>query len=466
VALATGGVALLRTAFPQDVPFFQTLTIDWRAAAFAIVVALLTGVAFGMVPALRAARVDPNGSLRDGTRGASDGLERSRLRAMLVVAELALSLVLMIGAGLLIRSYRALEGTDLGFDERGVLTMRISLPATKYAAPATRETFYASLLGRVAALPGVRVVGSGQGIPFSGWDVQGGMDVEGRPPARPGEELVSLYQFVTPGFLTAMGVPVLRGRGLTERDRDTLAMVGVVNETFAREFFGGADPIGRRVRGGGRDPWVTIVGVVRDYRHYRLPKPVGPAIYYPYATGLQRTQTLVIRTALPDPLALTPAVRAAVKALDPDVPVYEVQTLGQRVSRSLWRQRLQGQVLGVFAALALLLAVVGIYGVISYAVAQRTRELGVRVALGASRRQVLGLVLRQGARLAVAGVVVGLAGALALARLVASLLYGVGAIDPLTFVAVPIVLTSVALLATYGPARRATRVDPLIAMRD
>jgi putative ABC transport system permease protein len=240
----------------------------------------------------------------------------------------------------------------------------------------------------------------------------------------------------------------------------------VVNESFVRRFLGGADPLGRRVRMGDGEPWVTIVGVVRDYRPYRLPRTDGPAIFYPFAEVPQYTQTLVVRAALPDPLSLAPAVRAAVRALDPNVPVYEVQSMAQVVGRSLWRQRLQGQVLGVFAALALLLAVVGIYGVISYAVANRTRELGVRLALGASRAQVLGLVLRQGARLALGGVAIGLAAALALTRVVASLLYGVPPLDPLTFALVPLVFGAAAVLASLAPARRATRVDPLIAIRN
>jgi putative ABC transport system permease protein len=463
-ALAVGGVELLRHMNPDGLPFYITLALDRTALAFAVAVSLLTGLVFGAAPAVRAARVDLNASLRDGTRGAGDGTERSRLRGALVVAELALSVVLMVGAGLLIRSYRALEGTDLGFDERGVLTVRVSLPDAKYAERARRLAFYDALLPRVAAMPGVTTVGSAQGIPFSGWNVQGGITIEGKPAPRQGEEFVAHYQFVSPGYFPALGVPLVRGRALAPTDRDTSAGVVVINETFARRAFPGEDPIGRRVRYG-NDPWVTVVGVMRDFRHYRLPQPMGPAMYSAYASGPTYTQTLAIRTSLPDPLALVPAVRAAARALDPDVPLYQVQTLAQQVSRSLWRQRMQGQVLGAFAALALLLSVVGLYGVVSYAVAQRTRELGVRMAIGASRRQVVRLVLGQGARLALVGVGVGLLGALALARVVESLLYGVDSLDPLTFVAVPALLCAVALLACWAPARRATRVDPLIAMR-
>jgi putative ABC transport system permease protein len=263
-------------------------------------------------------------------------------------------------------------------------------------------------------------------------------------------------------------VPIVRGRGFTAADRDSSVHIGVINEVLARQEFAGIDPIGKRIRFGGadsKDPWITIIGVAKEFRHYRLPKPMGPAIYFPQLAAPSASQTLVVRTALPDPMALAPAVREVLRELDPDVPAFQVQTLEQAVSRSLWRQRLQGEVLGTFAALALLLAAVGIYGVISYAVAQRTRELGVRMALGATRGQLLGLVLGQGLRLAVAGVAIGIVAALALSRVVASLLYGVSATDLATFAGVPVALALIAMLATLVPARRATRVDPVVAMR-
>ncbi|AHG93894.1 permease (plasmid) [Gemmatirosa kalamazoonensis] len=463
--LSVAGVALLARATPDGVPFYVQFSVDRVVLAFAVLLSLATGLAFGLGPAVRTSRVSLSEPLREGTRATGDSAARGRARGALVVTEVALSLVLMIGAGLLVRSYRALLRTDLGFTESGVLTARVSLPEATYKEASRRQAFYDALLERVAALPGVRSVGSGQGIPFSGWDVQAGVTVEGRGPARPNEDVDALYQYVTPGFLDAMGVPIVRGRGLRAADRDTAAMVGVVNELFAKTFFPNVDPLGRRVRTGPQEPWVTIVGVARDYRHFRLPRPAGPALYLPYATYPMNTQTLVVRTSLADPLALAPAVRAAVRALDPTVPVYRVQSMEEQVARSVWRQRLQGQVLAVFAALALLLAVVGMYGVISYAVAQRTRELGVRLALGASRAQVLGLVLRQGTRLALVGVAIGLGAAFLLSRVVASLLYEVTARDPLTFGLVPLLLAAAAVLASLAPARRATRVDPLIAMR-
>jgi predicted permease len=448
------------------VPFYFSLAVDPRALLFATGVVVITGVLFGAMPAVRTTRVDITSSLRDGARS-GDNATRVGARNALVVTEVALSVVLMVGAMLLIRSYRAYTTTNLGFDEHGILTARVSLPQEKYRNRAERLAFYESLEERLAALPGVSVVGSAQGIPFSGWDVQSWLSVEGRPRARANEEIDTHYQQVFPNYFKAMGVPLLRGRMLTAADRDTVSLVGVVNETLVNKVFPNEDPLGKRVRLGDSpsEPWITIVGVIRDFRHYRLPQPMGPAIYMPYAASTPSTQTLVIRTSAADPYSHAPQVRAALRDLDPQVAMYDVKTMNDAVSRSLWRQRLQGQVLGIFAALALLLAVFGIYSVISYTVAQRTREIGVRVALGAQRGDVLALVLKQGLRLTVTGIVLGLLGAFALTRGLAALLYGVSATDAATYVSVPLVLGGIALAASYFPARRATRVDPLTAIR-
>jgi predicted permease len=467
-ALAVGGVALLRALLPADMPFYIQLRVEPIAWIFALAASAVTALSFGLVPALRAGAVDAGSSLRDGSKGMTATVRQGRLRGALVVAEIALSLILMIGAMLFIRSYRALEHTTLGFDEQGILSVRVSLPYAAYPQRPPRFAFYDALFTRVRAMPGVETVGSAQGIPFRGWNVESRLMIDGRPVPPNGAEAGAHYQYVTPDYFAALGIPLLRGRALTAADRDSAAPAVLINEEFARRWLGGEDPLGKRLRFGdakSEDPWVTVVGVVGDFRHYRLPEPMRPAVYLPYASMPLLSQTLVIRTSLPDPLVLVPSVRAAIRELDPNVAAYEVQTIDEVVSRSLWRQRFQGEVLGAFAVLALFLTAVGIYGVVSYAVAQRTRELGVRIALGATRRDVLGLVLAQGARLALVGVAIGVVAALGLSRVVASLLHGVGPMDPLTFITVSATLAGVAIAACYVPALRATRVDPLVAMR-
>ena len=460
------GVQLFKFAFPSDVPFYFTLAADPRALAVAAGVIVLTGALFGVLPALRTTNVDVTGALRDGARS-GDGASRVAMRNALVVTEVGLSVILMVGAMLLIRSYRAYITTNLGFDQQGILTARITLPRATYAEQSRRLAFYEQLQARTAALPGVKVVGLSQGIPFSGWDLQSELTVFGRPPARANQEIISHYQYVFPTFFPSLGITLQRGRMLAASDRDTLNLAGVVNETFVKQVFPTEDPIGKRVKLGSNpsEPWITIVGVVRDFRHYRLPQPMGPAVYMSYAANPVSTQTLSIRTTAAEPHSLVSSLRDIVRQMDPQIALYDVKTMDEAVNRSLWRQRLQGQVLGIFAALALVLAVVGIYGVISYTVAQRTRELGVRVALGAQRIHVLGLVLGHGARLAAMGIAVGLVGAFALKGTLASLLYGVKSTDVISFVGVPLVLGAVTLLATYLPARRAMKVDPLVAIR-
>lgn len=463
--LAMVGIQGVKLAFPGGTPFYFTLALDRVGFAAAFGLSVVTGVVFGVVPAIASRHTNLADSLRDGTRGAGEGSRRSRVRGFLVVAEVALSVVLMIGAGLLVRSYDHLAGKDMGFDRRGAMTLRISLPYEKYRARPARAVFYQALLARVAATPGVTAVGSAQGIPLSGWDVQGGMSVDGQREVRESERVVSLFQWVTPGFFDALGVHLVAGRSFTPADRDSSNIPAIVNQTFVRKFFGDASPIGHRVRSGPRDPWTTVVGVVSDYQHSRLPQPIGPAIFYPYATSPALSQTLVVRTTGGDPASVVPVVRGAVRELDAAVPVYAIRSLDAQVSASLWRQRLQGQVLAIFAVVALVLAIIGIYGVIAYAVVQRRREIGVRLALGATPGNVLGLVLRQGMRLVLVSATLGVGAALLASRALAGMLYGIGAFDPITFIGAPLVLVVAALFATLLPARRASKVDPLDAIR-
>jgi putative ABC transport system permease protein len=430
-------------------------------------VSVISGLAFGIVPAFRATVGSLDRALREGGRGGSDGPSRGRLRNGIVVGELALSVTLMIGAALLVKSYRSLASTKLGFEEKGILSFRISLPSAKYESRARRIAFYETLEQRLRALPPVASVGLAQGIPFSGWNVQAAIVAKGWPKAKPGEEFVSHYQSMSPTFLRTIGVPLLRGRGLTDADRDTVNVAGVINATFARRAFPNEDPIGKQVQIGSDsdNQWITIVGVIQDYRHYRLPEPMGPALYLPLTAYPPYTETVAIRVTSGDPSALMPNVRRILRELDADMPPYRIATFEQAVGRSLWRQRFQGLVVAVFAVLALLLAAVGIYGVISYSVAQRTREFGVRVALGAQLGDIASLVLRHGLLLAAWGVMLGVLGGALLTRFLAGLLYDTQPRDPAVFSAVALGLGLVALLAVSVPAWRATTVDPLVAMR-
>ncbi len=467
LALAAGGIRLFALAIPGGMPWYADLRLDGATLLITLGLSALTGVLFGLIPAFRNTDINLVGALREGTGGSGEGRRRARLRSTLVVAEVALSLVLMIGAGLLLKSYRALTRTDLGFDPRGVFTFRVTL-SEQYAAPEREAVFFTEFLDRLRALPGVEQAGSANGLPFSGWDVQAEMNVEGHAEHPTGNEMDVHYQSITPGFFESLKIPIVAGRGILASDRDTANRVGVINETLAKREFPGESPLGKRIKTGmlaDRAPWVTIVGVARDYRHYRLPAPMGPAIYYSYFQQPTLTRAVTVRTSRVNPSDLTPEVTRVLKGMDPELPIYQERTLEEAVNRSLWRPRLQGQVLGLFAVLALILASVGIYGVVSYAVAQRTRELGVRMALGATPSQVVGLVVREGALLAGLGVFLGLAGALALTRVLASLLYGVQVTDLAVFAGIPLILGAVAVAASWLPALRAARIDPLVAMR-
>ena len=466
-AITVYGVKLLRLGFPNDVPYYIPIGVNLPTLVFAAVVSMIAGLAFGILPAFRATEGSLDRALREGGRGGSDGPARGRLRNAIVVGELALSVTLMIGAGLLVKSYRSLASTTLGFEEHGILSFRVSLPKARYESASSRLAFYDRLEERLEALPGVESVGLAQGIPFSGWNVQGSVVAKGWIKPKPGDDFVSHYQYVSPTFFRTIGVPLLRGRALSPNDRDTINVVGLINATFARRAFPNEDPIGKQVHIGQDSigPWVTIVGVIQDYRHYRLPEPMGPGLYLPVTSYAPGTETVVIRVKWGDPAAMMQAARSVVRDLDADVPPYRILTFEQAVGRSLWRQRFQGLVVGVFAVLALLLAAVGIYGVISYSVAQRRREFGVRVALGAQVPDIVGLVLRHGAMLAASGVMLGILGGAILTRFLSGLLYDTAPRDPAVFSIVALGLGLVALVAVSVPAWRATSVDPLVAMR-
>jgi len=465
VAIAWVVLRSFALAFPRGIPFYLSLGLDGASLLVVAAVTVLTALLFGAMPAIRGSRVDLNSALREGTRG-GEGVDKARLRSALVVGEVALSAILLTGALLLMRTYRNLMETPLGFTPQGVVTARITLPRAGYPSRADVKRFYDRLYERVRSDPAVASVGAAQGTPMSGWDVQGDLNIEGEAPPPRNEAVDAHFQNVTPDYFKTIGVALVRGRWLNETDRDSLNPSVLVTQELVTKAFKGADPLGKRVKiGRGPDPYATIVGVINDLRQYRLPQAAPPAMYYSDASSPAYQMTVAIRAKQGDPYRLVPILRSAAREIDRNVAVYQIQTLEESVGRSLWRQRLMGNVLVAFSVLALAMACLGLYGVVSYAVANRTRELGVRLALGATRGSVLRLVLGHGTRLVLIGITTGLVAAWFAVRILGTLLYGVKATDPATFAIVALSLAGVALLATAIPSRRATRVDPIVAMR-
>jgi len=461
--LAVWGVELLVRLDPTGVERAGEVTLDWRVLAFTLGLSLLTGLLFGLAPALQASKADFVESLKEGGR-TGQGLARSRLRSALVVGEVALTLVLLVGAGLLLKSFSRLLAVDPGLDPRNVLTMDVALPPAKYDEPQRVTAFYERLLQEAAALPGVEAAGAVSVLPLAGDDNSNFVQIEGREPLPPGQALRAGRRNVSADYFRALGIALKRGRGFAASDARDAQPVLVINEAMARTFFQGEEPVGKRIRTGDKSPWVEIVGVVGDVRHRGLDVDTRPEMFFPQTQTPSRRMTLVVRAA-GDPRALAAPLRERVRSIDQDQPVGNVRTMEEWVSESVASQRFTAALLGVFAAAAAALAALGLYGVVSYSVAQRTHEIGLRVALGARPRDVLRLVIGQGMTLTLVGVGVGVAAALALTRVISGLLFNVGATDPAVFVAVPLLLGSVALLACYLPARRATKVDPMVALR-
>ncbi|MBV8858086.1 MAG: ABC transporter permease [Acidobacteria bacterium] len=461
--VAFWGLDALRALSPGNIPRLQNVALDGRVLLFTSAVTTLTGVLFGLAPALRGSRVNLGETLKEGGRALAGG-GGQRLRNALVVAEVALSLVLLVGAGLLIRSFMRVQQVEPGFDARGVASLRLSVGGTGYQGERSSE-FYRQLLERARALPGVESAGLVTILPLGGGIGWGGVTIEGYVPAGGQDAIQADYRVAGMGYFETMRVPLKSGRYFDERDAKDSTPVAIIDESMARTYWRGADPVGRRLKTGGDDaPWLTIVGVVGGVKQYALDTDSRVTVYLPHGQNPSGTMYLVARTSS-DPDALAPALVREARAIEPNVAVFDVKTMEGRLSESLARRRFAMLALGLFALVALLLAAVGIYGVMSYSVAQRTREIGVRVALGASRRDVLGLVLKRGMLLALVGIGAGLAGAFALTRLMASLLFGVSAADPVTYAAIALLLGTAALLACYVPARRATKVDPMVALR-
>ncbi|MGB7921783.1 MAG: ABC transporter permease [Pyrinomonadaceae bacterium] len=463
--LALWGVDLLVALSPEDLPRLKEISLDGRVVGFTLSVSVLTGMIFGLAPALQASKQDLSGALKESARGASSGIGRRRTRNLLVIAEVALALVLLVGAGLMVRSFWRLQQADPGFNPQNVVSMELSLPSSKYAKEEQMADFYKKVIGRIETLPGIESVGATWMLPLSGQDAGSGFEIEGRPPSAPGEGQRSTFSSVTPRYFRTMGIPLIKGRDFNDQDTATTPGAVIINETFARRYFPGEDPLGKRMRRGGENkPWLTVVGIVGDVKHLSLAAEPRTEFYLSSLQSPQSFMNVVVRTAS-DPVNLMAAIRQEVWAVDRDQPVANVETMRQLVANSVASARFNTLLLGVFASVAMILAAVGIYGIMAYSVIQRTHEIGIRMALGAGRRDILRMVVGQGMTLAVVGVAIGLLASFALTRVMSSLLYGVTATDPLTFAGVALALVVVALLACYIPARRATKVDPMVALR-
>lgn len=460
--LAIWGVELLVKLSAGSIPSTAQVRIDATVLGFTLLTSLLTGVLFGLAPALRTMKLNLSESLKEGGRSPGEGPQRNRTRSVLVVLESAVAVVLLIGAGLLVRSLIQLQNTSPGFDARNVLTMNVQLPREKYATPEKAVNFFEELESRIGGLLGVENVGLISELPLSGQPNDMPYTVEGRPPVSIDQAFDDDFRQVNRQYFAAMRIPLLRGRNFTEQEVRQSAKVVIISELLARQTFPNEEPIGKRlIPIMGKQPF-EIIGIVGDIRHRALESQPAAAMYLPtYEIG---GMNVVIRTK-GEPTSIAAAVRKEVQGIDPDQPVAAVKTMEQWLETSVAGPRYRTALLALFALVALVLAATGIYGVMSYSVSQRTHEIGVRMALGARQRDVLKLVVRQGMTLVVVGVGLGLVGAIALTRVMSSLLFGVTAKDPLTFVAVAALLTLVAFVACYLPARRATKVDPLVALR-
>src|SRR6266516_754149 len=472
VLFAYWGIDFLRSASTDSLPSTAIIKLDGSVLLFTLLVSLLTGILFGLAPALSAAKTDLHGTLKEGGRSSTMGGRRSWLRSTLVVTEVALSLVLLIGAGLLIRSFVRILNTDPGFKPQNLLTMQLALNAKKDEGGKVLN-FFNDLKGRIAALPGVEATAFSNGIPL-GQTADTSFAIVGRPKPEPGKQPQTMLYITSPDYLQAMGIRLVKGRFFTAQDTQRSPRVAVIDESFARQQFPNQEALGQHLAGDGKDnPDAEIVGVVAHVKHFGLDaiERVQPQLYVPFNQApdaflpmLAPRMNLIIRTTA-DPLTLTAAVRRQVQALDPNQPVYNVSTMERTLDQSLVTQRLSMTLLASLASLALILAAVGIYGVMSYTVTQRSHEIGIRMAIGAQPRDVFKMVIGRGMILALIGVALGLVGAFGLTRLMATMLYGVAPTDPATFVSIGILLTGVALIACYVPSRRATKVDPLVARR-
>jgi putative ABC transport system permease protein len=471
LALAAWGIAMLAQFGPANLPRLAEINIDWRVMAFTLTASLATGIIFGLAPALLTVRTDLNSVLKTSGRGNTGSRTRALWRNALVTSEIASCVVLLTGAGLLIRSFLQLESVNPGFRPDHVLTMQIALPETSYSGQKV-ALFYHQLVDRLQALAGTQYAGIARNLPLSGADASLNFVVENRPVESAAEQSRAKYRAASADYFAALGIPLVRGRYFDGTDGEKTPAVVIVNNTMARRFWPGEDPIGKRMKAGfDGSQWCTIVGIVGDVKHTGLDAATNAEMYYHYLQippelmgFVEGTMTLVLRTQA-EPNSMVGAVRGEVQKLDPDLAVFNVKTMQDLVGGSLAQPRFRTLLLGVFACMALILAATGLYGVIAYAVTQRTNELGVRMALGAQKSDVLKMVVGEGAQLAAMGIGIGLVVAFPLMRIISRLLFGVNAADPLTFAATSSLILLVALAASYLPALKAIKVDPLVALR-
>jgi len=466
--LALAGVHVLKTFVPSMILQIQAINIDGKVLVFTASVALLTGLVFGLAPAIHGSHPNLNESLKEGGRDSAVGKKGNRLRGLLVIGEVAVSFILLIGAGLLINSFLHLRNLDPGFRADHLLTMKVDLSVVKYPDGERRSVFFDEVLRRIRILPGVQSVAVAGNLPLTYNGDSATIAVEGVPDPPLDQWRDVIYRAIGPSYFSTMGIPMIRGRDFTDQDRADSKKVVVISEKTAQHYWPGQDPIGKRLKPGATTsdiPWREVIGVVKDVRQNDFIAQPKMQMYLPYRQMKDlAANALVVRTSV-EPMSLATAVRNAIWAVDKDQPVADIDTMDHIVSEAITRQRFSMLLLGIFAALALLLAAVGIYGVMSYSVAQRTHEIGVRMALGARRADVLQMTVKQGLKLVSVGMILGLVAAISLTRVLASLLYGISATDPITFICISLVLLAVAILASYVPALRATKVDPIIALR-
>jgi putative ABC transport system permease protein len=466
LTLASWGMDLLVSLAPPDLLNLSQVKINAAVLGFTLVISLLTGVIFGLAPAFEGTRLNLSESLKEGGKSLGGGMRAQRLRSALVILEVAMALVLLVGAGLLIRSFARLQGVDPGFNAQNMLTMRVSLPGRKYDNDQKRISFFRQAVAQMQALPGVESVGAVNFLPFAAPHAGTGVEIEGRPKLPPGQELGTGVMVSDVNYFRTMQIPLKRGRLFTDQEATEMRHVVVINEAFARDHFPNEDPLGKRVTIDMKDDNqpCEIIGIIGDSKHMSLDAEVKPMSYWPHPELAYSGMTFVIRTRGAAE-AITSAALNVIRSLDPEQPVADVRPMESLIGASVARARFNTLLLTVFAVVALLLAGVGIYGVMAYSVAQRTNEIGVRMALGARATDVLRLVVRRGMTLALVGVALGMAASFALTRLMETLLFNVSATDPLTFAGISLLLAIVALLACLIPARRAAKVDPMVALR-